>query len=91
MPLLSPTYLLIFISSKQFPLEPLANCLISLNTLFPHSTMGMSTSLLMCIKLNKVDEGIWHTVGFQQQFVTPFYPSVDSEQLERLLLKFSTV
>ena len=53
--------------------------------------MGMSTSLLMCIKLNKVDEGIWHTVGFQQQFVTPFYPSVDSEQLERLLLKFSTV
>ena len=42
----------------------------------------------MNTKLNKVDESIWHIVGFLQQFLSPFIPSVDSELLERLLLSF---
>lgn len=45
--------------------------------------MGMSTSLTTYeYKLNKVDESIWHIVGFLQQFLSPFFPSVDSELLE---------
>lgn len=96
-----PVHLLTYLSLSKSPYKPSFLKAISSRTfgklpnLFEHSFPSLHNGYVyltdyLCV-LNKVDESIWHTVGFQQQFLTPFYSRVDSELLERLLLKFSTV